>query len=168
MKKLKLITKRLYVLVLIGIAIGFLIIPCAHSFEQLFRDLLTKINVDLLNNKYITYINYYNCVIFLWILLSCYIFIIYCNWKFLNNPKMDAKYLKEILKNDSPNLPAVSREDLLLKVIGGKNTVKNVYERMITGYIDDNIEPIKKFLKSKTENVLIIDSIWGSGKQVVS
>ena len=35
---------------------------------------------------------------------------------------------------------------------------------MITGYIDDNIEPIKKFLKSKTENVLIIDSIWGSGK----
>ena len=75
----------------------------------------------------------------------------------------DTEYLKRSLFSNSKNLPATSREDLLKKVVG-KKKVDVKYEEMITGYIDQNIDSIKNFLSCSDENVLVIESAWGTGK----
>lgn len=78
-------------------------------------------------------------------------------------PVRDAEYLKQTLFSDNPNLPAVSKNNLIKKVVGDKR-VDSKYRKMITGYIDNNLKPIIEFLGSKNENVLVIKSAWGTGK----
>ena len=75
----------------------------------------------------------------------------------------NAEYLKRSLFSNSKNLPATSREDLLKKV-AGKTDINAKYEKMITGYIDQNIDWIKNFLSYGDENVLVIEAPWGTGK----
>lgn len=78
----------------------------------------------------------------------------------------DRKYLQDVLATSGKDgrLYTISKKDLARKILGKKanpGELKSVYS-----VIDEQIKPIKKFLKDEQQDssTLVIDSKWGTGK----
>lgn len=82
-----------------------------------------------------------------------------------NKTEYNSEYISKLMMSESLRAPAVTRQQLMQKITGGRATTCDI--KKAKEMTDSNIRPIKRFLASKkstSDNVLIINSRWGSGK----
>lgn len=82
-----------------------------------------------------------------------------------NKTEYNSEYISKLMISESLRAPAATRQQLMQKITGGRATTCDI--KKAKEMTDSNIRPIKRFLASKkstSDNILIVNSRWGSGK----